>query len=49
MIMVPGIPPHQSSLGMISIKSCDLDEARRIDAGKERLAIACRLRDSDGV
>jgi hypothetical protein len=25
---------------MISIKSCDLDEARRIDAGKERLVIA---------
>lgn len=33
MIMVPGAPPHQSSIEMIAIASADLSDAQRIDAG----------------
>jgi len=36
MIMVPGAPPHRSSMEMISISSTDLSEARRIDASVSR-------------
>lgn len=32
MIMVPGTPPHQSSIEMISINSADLADARQADA-----------------
>jgi hypothetical protein len=32
MIMVPGAPPHQSSIEMISINSADLADARQADA-----------------
>jgi hypothetical protein len=31
-IMVPGVPPHQSSTEMISISSVGLSDAQRIDA-----------------
>jgi hypothetical protein len=33
MIMVPGAPPHQTSVEMIAIASADLSDAQRIDAG----------------
>ena len=32
MIMVPGAPPHQASIEMISINSADLADARQADA-----------------
>lgn len=32
MIMVPGAPPHRSSMEMFSIVSVDLADAQRIDA-----------------
>jgi hypothetical protein len=32
MIMVPGAPPHQSSIEMISINSADLADAQQADA-----------------
>jgi hypothetical protein len=32
MIMVPGAPPRQSTMEMISISSIDLSDAQRIDA-----------------
>jgi hypothetical protein len=32
MIMVPGAPPHSSTMEMISIGSVDLSDAQRIDA-----------------
>ena len=32
MIMVPGAPPHASSMEMISISSVDLSDAQRDDA-----------------
>ena len=32
MIMVPGAPPHQASIEMISISSADLADARQADA-----------------
>src|ERR1700694_2909195 len=32
MIMVPGAPPHHSSIEMISISSVDLADAQRADA-----------------
>ncbi len=32
MIMVPGAPPHQSSIEMISINSTDLADAQQADA-----------------
>src|ERR1700727_2199852 len=32
MIMVPGAPPHQSSIEMISISSVDLADAQQADA-----------------
>ena len=35
MIMVPGAPPHQTSMEMIAIAASDLTEAQRIDAGAE--------------
>ena len=35
MIMVPGAPPHQTSMEMIAIAASDLAEAQRIDAGAE--------------
>jgi hypothetical protein len=36
MIMVPGAPPRQSSIEMISISSVDLSDAQRIDASAPR-------------
>jgi hypothetical protein len=32
MIMVPGAPPHHSSIEMISISSVDLADAQQADA-----------------
>jgi hypothetical protein len=36
MIMVPGAPPHQSSIEMISISSIALSDAQRDDASASR-------------
>jgi hypothetical protein len=33
MIMVPGAPPHQASIEMISISPADLADAQQADAG----------------
>jgi hypothetical protein len=32
MMMVPGAPPHTTSMEMISVSAADLDEARKLDA-----------------
>ena len=32
MMMVPGAPPHQTSMEMIAIGAADLTEAQRLDA-----------------
>ena len=32
MIMIPGVPPHHSSIEMISISSTDLADAQQADA-----------------